>query len=251
MKKEDFTKPFERIREILRKEPFSRDDDLFLTWKFWRSIDPGIDDLTMKEFKTLFLSGYFGLPASITRLRALCQSQDPELRGTTVVKRFDRAKIWKAYIRGYEKRGFSGLPPGGSLSDPDLQVIKDHIEGDHALEVLHKSTREEKTAVINNKSIDMRIGKKDRVKTQGESYYSVGEFLSERRRGLTVPFEDVQRIKLAARRINEQNGLAEKIRNGTGHRKGYRIEVFRFSVLDKAVNKILKENETRGDNQDQ
>lgn len=251
MKKEDFVKPFERIREILRKEPFSRDDDLFLTWKFWRSIDPGIDDLTMKEFKTLFLSGYFGLPASITRFRALCQNQDPELRGTTVGKRFDRAKIWKAYIQGYEKRGFSGLPPGRSLSDPDLQVIKDHIEGDRALEVLHKTTREKKTAVTNNKSFDMRIGKKDRVKTQGESYYSVGEFLALHKRGLTVPFEDVQRVKIAARRINEQNGLAEKIRNGTGVRIGYRFKVFRLSVLEKAVNEILKENETREDNRDQ
>jgi hypothetical protein len=142
------------------------------------------------------------------------------------------------------------LPPGGSLSDPDLQVIKDHIEGDHALDILHKSTRKEKTSITNNKSIDMRIGKQDRVKTQGESYYSVGEFLAERKRGLTVSFEDAQRIKLAARRINEQNGLAEKIKTGTGVRVGYRIEVFRLSILEKAVNEILKENETRGDNQD-
>lgn len=236
MKKEEFIKPFERIREILRKEPLTRDDDLFLTWKFWRDLDPGIDDLTMKEFKSLFLAGYFGLPASITRLRALCQNQDPELRGTVTGKRTARSEIFKSFVKSFPSRQ--------EIKDPDLIVIIDNLEADRALDIMATAIKADENA-INGKSVkDMRIGKKENIKTQGEKYYSVGEYLAIHKKNMILPFNQAQRLKEISRKLNQENGLDNKIRNGSGVREGYRVEVFRFSILEKAFNELQKENET-------
>lgn len=277
MDEKKFLKTAARVREILVREPYAREDDIYLTWLYWRDIDPDIDNLKMGEFKTLFLSGYFGLPASITRARALIQNKtNPELKGIfSEKKRSDRANTWRSWFASEGRKRSKPL-------NADLEIVSSALESDLVLEKLKeirqnvikpllseasnvcglnctrgnskgcvdcpdlpKLTEEDlkflKERQINvNEIIDkMKSAKDKNLKLRGESYYTLGEFMAEFKPGLTIDFGTAERIRQAGNRMNRERGIEPRLKLGTGIRDGIPVPTYRYTVLDLAIKEVL------------
>ena len=98
-----------RLISILSTNPITRDDDLYLIWtyieslfedqKIERGFNRGFYNLSIAEFRDLFLSGRLGIPDSITRIRRLLQREFETLRGPYYGKRKDREVVIRSYMR--------------------------------------------------------------------------------------------------------------------------------------------------------
>jgi hypothetical protein len=256
MDERKFLKTAARVREILIREPYAREDDIYLTWLYWREIDPDIDNLKMSEFKTLFLSGYFGLPASITRARALIQNKtNPELKGIfSEKKRSDRANTWRSWFAS----------EGRNRSKPltaDLEIVSSALEADLVLEKLKEIRQagikplisEEDHKLAEQREETIKQGLKYKVITEtidemkkdknlllrGEKWYTLGEFMAEFKPGLTIDFGTAERIRQAGNRMNRERGITPRLKPGTGIRDGIPVPTYRYTILDLAIKEIL------------
>lgn len=262
MTEKQFLKTASRVQGILERDPFAREDDIYLTWQYWRDIDPGLDDLTMKEFKTLFLSGYFGLPASITRSRALIQNKtNPSLAGVwSKSKREERGESLRRY--------FASQGVADPLS-PDQEIISRSLEGDIVLDHLElfkkiknrlpaPGSREISSSDDNEIQGDARIAENDgkqvnnendedmKIKKQviKEDFLSLGEYIPRLRiprdKTLIIDFKEANVLRDKIREICKQRGTPPKIKKGEGHREGLTLETFPESVIKEVFNQYLK-----------
>ena len=71
------------VKEILEKEPITRDNDHLLILKVWATQNPRLRDhrATFWDFATGFKSGRYATPESVTRCRRKYQEKYPNLRG--------------------------------------------------------------------------------------------------------------------------------------------------------------------------
>ena len=279
MSEKQFLKTAERVRCILERDPYSREDDIYLTWQYWKDLDPLLEDMTMRDFKVLFLSGYFGVPASVTRARALTQNKtNPELRARYNNRnREDRADIFRRFFSAYP------LPPG-----EDLEVVQNCFEGDLLLDEMRSlQDLREKIAKVLNRGTDNRESSPpwdlaDRVipeippgvkfyrgtsdgsvepigvtshtieisnemkgkKTFTEGYISLGEYIAKhlrvpRTHNLVIDHLDAAALRDEARKICETKRTPPVIRKGSGLREGLSLEAFPPLVLDEVFKNYL------------
>lgn len=243
MNEKQFLRTASRVREILSLDEYSREDDIYLTWQYWKLIDPGLEELSMREFKSLFLGGYFGLPASITRARALIQNKtNPELRGIVSDKiRRDRGRTWSTWFAKY----FGGRPV--TLS-PDLQVIANNLEeltiikekpvDQEAIDQLRERCLSiVKKFDVQPQKIDDMKQKKFNSKKQPE-LYSLGDYLRAFKPEINPSIEDAAIIREEAKKINKERGIPYETRQGSGAREGIALPLFQADVLAEAIKRF-------------
>ena len=279
MSEKQFLKTAERVRGILERDKYSREDDIYLTWQYWKDLDPLLESMTMRDFKVLFLSGYFGVPASVTRARALTQNKtNPELRARYNNRnREDRADIFRRFFSAYP------LPPG-----EDLEVVRNSFEGDRFLEEMRplQELREKIGKVLlrgndireplppedlaervipeippgikfyhgtTDGSVDSIGVSSQTIKTSNEmkgkktftqDYLSLGEYIAKhlrvpRTHNLVIDHLDAASLRDEARKLCETKRTPPVIRKGSGLREGLSVELFPPLVLDEVFRNYL------------
>ena len=223
---------FSRVKDLLVKNPYSREDDIYLTWLYWRELDPDLDNRSMKEFKHLFLTGFFGLPASITRARAQIQNKtNPELKG--ILSGAERQARTESFRTWYKQN------PGVILTE-ELSMIRSLGDLDQAekemrlrkklqrIDITRKSDKENQF-IDTQKNRSMRQFK---TKYPGEQYFTIEEFRLAHKRDIKIDQETANKILEYARLLNKQNLIPPKNRRT---RIGS-VEIFKYSILKEAFN---------------
>lgn len=243
MNEKQFLRTASRVREILTLDEYAREDDIYLTWQYWKMIDPGLEDLTMKEFKSLFLGGYFGLPASVTRARALIQNKtNPELRGIVSTQyRNDRARTWTTWFSKYFGNRAVTLAPDLQVianNLEDLKFIKEKPVDQDSIDRLRERCLEiVKKFDVQPQKIDDMKQKKFNSKKQ-PNLYSLGDYLREFKPAINPSIEDAAIIRQEARKINQERGIPVETRQGSGARERIALPLFQADVLEEAIKRF-------------
>ncbi len=249
MSKQKFLNTKKRVEDILVAEPYSREDDIFLTWRYWKTIRPDLESLSMLQFKRVFLEGDFGLPASITRARAQIQNKtNPSLKGMNASRKSDRAEFWTTWFRDNSEVEINS----------DLQVLKNYskIETEDDLDL-----EEEKSQEINKYSDGVKLSpsenfnintkqlaeeeelrrqlKKIDQEIQEDKYYTLDEYLEKYLVRISINKSTEKLILFQAHYLTQWYSLKSKLIQGKGINSELFIAAFKREILKESIEKVL------------